>query len=235
MQIAFSPTFQGHLYRAFTSPFLIRCCQLYAAALWATMTPGLASPRALWHLPPKTESHGQRASGAAGIDAARSPTPQQNEPLAFGRFVPGLPARGCDGGVHPRSLPAGSAHGWTQREGRMRPPGQPRASRQHVPQLPGVPGKAVGCTGQRGTFPGRAGCRGRGIQPRCTTAPELGWLWPRGPALEGSPSNKPPPRKKRQKKKKKSSLFHNPKQQVWLSGSSLGEVLCPSESIHQWG
>lgn len=130
------------------------------------------------------------------------------------RFVPGLPARGCDGGVHPWSLPAGWAHGWTQREGRMRPPGQPRASRQHVPQLPGVPGKAVGC---RGPAPGRGG-------------PSLA-----EPAATGEGSSQRGGQRRREvlatnrlharKDRKKSSRFLNPKQQVWCQ-APLWERFC---------
>lgn len=188
------------------------------------MTPGLASPRALLpnapvllpltrRLAPSSQNREPRPK-SEWCCRRRLLSPPKNEPLSFGRFVPGLPARGCDGGVHPWSLPAGWAHGRTQREGRMRPPGQPRAGRQHVPQLPGVPGKAAGC---RCPAPGRGGpslaepaATGEGSSQRG------GQRW-----REVLATNRLHARKDR----KKSSRFHNPKQQVWCQ-APLWERFC---------
>lgn len=147
-------------------------------------------------------------------------SPLAKQPLVFSKFVLGLLAHDCNEAGHLQTLPTDSAFGWTQKDVGMGLPGQPRASRQQVPQHLGVPAKAVGCScltsGREGPSLGKQVSGGEGTAlPVHTTAPKPGWLWSMGTALDGSHSNKSPPHEK-EKKASSVTLNQNSKSSVRL-------------------
>lgn len=113
--------------------------------------------------------------------------------------------------MHPQSLPTGLVHGWTQREGGMGLPGQPRASQQHVPISPGVPGRVAGCSCP---VPGRG-------TPSLAAGASTGGRMAASRELLATNCL----RARKDKKLKPPPLNAKPEQQIWCE-APLWEMLC---------
>lgn len=193
---------------------------------------GAATPSPTgWHLPAKTDSHGEIVSNAAAINPARSPpplAPQQNSLLLLAGLCWGCwhmaAMEGCTHSPVPLARLTGRHRGkvgW----GFL---GGPEPAGSMSPISPGSQGRQWGADALHQAEGGPCPAMGEGSSlaalPVHTTALKPGWLWPRGPALGGNPGNKVPPCTKRQTNP---SHFHNPKpeQQIWCE-APLWDTSC---------